>query len=121
MFTLSVILSIFVVLLPALAFAPSFLIAATVSLVAGLFFGPIWSVSRAMVSEFTPREIEAQSFSFYTLAERFATLIGPVVWSIILVATAESGSTSYSYALVGMGTLVLFGLLVIRKMKTSVS
>lgn len=72
----------------------------------------------AMVSEFTPREIEARSFSFYTLAERFATFVGPIMWSIILSVTAESGNTSYSYALVGMGFLVVFAFLIIRKINS---
>ena len=46
-----------------------------------------------------------------------ATLIGPITWSIILAATGESGSASYSYAIISMGILVLIGLLVIRKIK----
>ena len=118
-FTLSIILASWIVFFPALAFAPSFTVAIIICLIAGLFFGATWVVSRAMVSEFTPRGIEARSFSFYTLAERFATFIGPITWSIILAATAKSGSASYSYALVGMGILVFLGFLVIRKIKSS--
>lgn len=117
-FTLSILLIFWIIFFPVLAFAPSLTIAVVICLIAGLFFGPVWGVSRAMVSEFTPREIEARSFSFYTLAERFATFIGPIMWSIILVATAGSGRTSYSYALVGLGVLVLLGLLVLRKIKS---
>ncbi len=118
-FTLSSILIFWIVFFPILAFAPSLTVAIAICLVAGLFYGATWGVSRAMVSELTPREIEARSFSFYTLAERFATFIGPITWSVILVATVESGKTSYSYAIAGMGVLVLFGLLVLRKIKSA--
>lgn len=116
-FTLSLILISWVVLFPALAFAPSFAVAAIICLIAGIFFGPVWGVSRAMVSEFTPPGTEARSFSFYTLAERFATFIGPITWSIVLTATAGSGNRSYSYALVGMGVLVLISLWFVCKIK----
>ena len=115
---LSLLLAFWIVFFPALAFAPSLTVAAVICLIAGLFFGPVWGVSRAMVSEFTPREIEARSFSFYTLAERFATFIGPITWSVILTATEKSGNASYSYALVGMGVLTFFGFLIIRKIKS---
>lgn len=116
-FTLSILLIFWIIFFPALALAPSFTIAIVICLVAGLFFGPVWGVSRAMVSEFTPREIEARSFSFYILAERFATFIGPIMWSVVLASTAGSGNMSYSYALVSMGGLVLIGLLVLRKIR----
>ena len=117
-FTLSVLLTFWIIFFPALAFAPSLTVVAVICLIAGLFFGPVWGVSRAMVAEFTPRGIEGRSFSFYTLAERFATFVGPIMWSVILVATAKSGNASYSYALVGMGVLVLLGFLVVRKIKS---
>ena len=116
-FTLLFILTFWIAFFPVLAFVSSLTVATIICLIAGLFFGPVWGVSRAMVSEFTPREIEARSFSFYTLAERFATFIGPATWSAILAATAKSGSASYSYALLSMGILVLIGFLVIRKIK----
>ncbi len=114
---LTLVLSFWIVFFPVLAFAPSLQVAAIVCLVAGLFFGPVWGISRAMVSELTPRETEARAFGFYTLAERFATFIGPITWSAILVATSNSGNASYSYALVGMSILTLLGLIVIRKIQ----
>jgi len=116
--TLSVVLVAWIIIFPMLALAPSFFIASIICLIAGLFYGPVWTISRAMISEFTPREIEARSFSFYTLAERFATFIGPITWSVILTATAKSGNTSYSYALMSMGVLVLLGFLILRKIES---
>lgn len=114
---LTIVLCFWIIFFPVLAFAPSLSVAAVVCLVAGLFFGPVWGISRTMVSELAPRETEARAFGFYTLAERFATFIGPITWSAILVATANRGNTSYSYALVGMGVLTLLGLIVIRKIQ----
>lgn len=110
MFTLILLLVFWVIFFPALAFSPSLKAAAVLCLIGGLFFGPVWGVSRAMVSEFSPAGMEARSFSFYILAERFATFIGPITWSITLSVTAN-----YSYALASMGILVLLGLLFVTK------
>ncbi len=113
--TLSFLLIFWTIFFPVLAFAPSLSVATVICLIAGFFFGPVWGVSRAMVSQSTTKEAEARSFSFYTLAERFATFIGPITWSAILVATASTGNASYSYALIGLGILVLCSFFIIRK------
>ncbi|MCR4333962.1 MAG: MFS transporter [Patescibacteria group bacterium] len=104
-------------LLPIVAFAPSFNIVMAACLIAGFFFGPIWGVSRAMVSELTHYSVEASSFSFYILAERFATLIGPITWSVVLASTASLGNISYSYAILSMGVLVIASFFFVRKIK----
>lgn len=117
--TLGIVLAFWILFFPALAFAPTLGFAAVICLIAGLFFGPVWSISRALVSELTPKDTEARSFAFYTLAERFATFIGPLVWSGILAATASQGTSSYSYALVAMSVLVLVGAILVGKIRSS--
>ncbi len=109
-----------IVLFPALAFAPSFSLVVVICLIAGIFFGPTWGVSRALVSEFSAKELRASSFSFFILMERFATFAGPIVWSIVLAATASQGARSYSYAIVSMGILVFVSLFFIRKISPTV-
>ncbi len=105
------------VLLPLLAFAPSFPFAAVICLLAGLIFGAVWGVSRAMVAEFTPREIEGSSFSFYTIFERFATFIGPITWSVVLAATADKGVLSYRYAIISLAVLLVVSIIFLRKVR----
>ncbi len=87
------------------------------ALISGIFFGPVWYVTRAMVAENTPREIEASSFGFYILAERFATFIGPIIWSLILAGTVSSGTMSYSYAILGMAVLIFISIFFVWKVK----
>jgi UMF1 family MFS transporter len=115
--TLLFILVSWVILFSLIVVVKSFVHVSIVFLVAGLFFGPTWAVSRALVADNTPREIEASSFGLYIVAERFATLIGPIVWSVILTATASQGTVSYSYAIVSMGALVLISLFFVRKIR----
>lgn len=105
------------ILFPVIAFAPSFKLVIIACLVAGLLFGAMWGISRSMVAEITHRSVEASSFSFYILAERFATLIGPITWSVVLASTASLGKISYSYAILSMGVLVFLSFFFIRKIK----
>ena len=105
------------ILFPIIAFAPSFKLVIVACLVAGLLFGAMWGISRSMVAEITHRSVEASSFSFYILAERFATLIGPITWSVVLASTASLGKISYSYAILSMGVLVFLSFFFVRKIK----
>jgi MFS transporter, UMF1 family len=108
-------LVVFIIFLPVVAFAPSFTILVAACLLLGLCFGPVWSISRAMVAEYSPLELSARSFSYYVVAERFATFIGPITWSGILAATAASGTTSYGFAMVGMSVLIVASLFFLRR------
>ncbi len=115
--TLNLILVIWLFIFPMIAFAPTFRFAVVIMMFGGLLFGASFGISRAMVSQFTPREIEASSFSFYIITERFATFIGPIVWSITLASTASMGNISYSYAILSLGFLILISIFVLRKVK----
>ncbi len=114
--TLLAILAAYALLFPALAFAPSFAIAVGISLLMGTILAAVFGISRAMVGHLAPSEIVASSFNYYTLAERFATFIGPATWSIVLLSY-EQGVFGYRMGILSMGVLVTVGLLVLIKVK----
>lgn len=114
--TLIGILAAYSILFPLLAFAPSFAIAVGVSLIMGVIFAAAFAISRAMVGRLAPQEIVASSFNYYTLAERFATFIGPATWSIVLITCGQS-TFGYRMGILSMGVLVVIGLSILLKMK----
>jgi MFS-type transporter involved in bile tolerance (Atg22 family) len=65
------------------------------------------------------QDLAASSYSFYIVAERFATFVGPALWSITLVVMGE-GAVGYKSALLVMAVLIIISLIVIRKIKTPV-
>ena len=113
--TLGFLLIGWTIFFPVLGVLSSFTAVIILCLIAGLFFGPVWGISRAMVADHAPKEIEASSFSFYILAERFATFIGPLMWSIALITTTDL-ERSYAYGLTSMGVLTLLSLFFLSKM-----
>ncbi|MDO8566389.1 MAG: MFS transporter [Candidatus Moranbacteria bacterium] len=109
---LKIILAGWLVALPLLAFAPTFTVFAILTIPVGLLIGSLFAVSRAYLSTLLPKEDMGYGFSFYTLAERFATFVGPLTWGTI-ISLGGASHLSYRVAIMSMAVFVLAGLLVL--------
>ncbi|MFA6554178.1 MAG: MFS transporter [Candidatus Paceibacterota bacterium] len=105
-----------IVMFPLLAFANSVIFVVFVAVITGLLFGSVWTVTRAMVIKFTPQSSLNQSFTYFTLMERFATFIGPISWGLIVALAPHSEAFNYRAAAFSMTIFVVVGLLIIRKL-----
>src|SRR3989344_1031795 len=114
--TLKIILFGWIIALPLLAIAPTFTIFAIVTIPVGLLIGSLFAVCRAYISTILPEEDMAYGFSFYTLAERFATFIGPLTWGTI-IALGGASNLSYRIAIVAMAVFVVAGLFVLLRFR----
>ncbi len=101
-----------VVLLPIFAFVPNTKLLLIVLLVAGPLFGPVMSISRAIVSKLAHQNKIASSFSMFIIAERFASFVGPLIWGTTVGLIA--GPAGYQTALLIMTTLLASGLLLVQ-------
>lgn len=111
------IIGIWIVFLPVLALNPNFTIFMALCILFGFFFGSIWSITRAVMAALTPPEKMNFGFSFYTLAERTSTLVGPLAWGIITLIFVELGPTRYRIAMLGMALFVAIGLYFVRRIE----
>lgn len=116
--TLAGLLVAFGALLIALSFTKSFGILVALSLTAGIFFGPVWAISRAMVGQLAPPGLVASSFNYYIVAERFAAFTGPLAWSGVLIAWGE-GARGYQMAMLAMAALLAVGLIFVLRVRTA--
>jgi UMF1 family MFS transporter len=114
--TLKLILLGWIILLPLIAFAPTFTIFALLSVPIGLFIGSAFSVSRAYFSTLVSKEHMTYGFSFYTLAERFSTLLGPLTWGGIIWIMGNN-QAGYQTAIISMTLFVFAGLVVLSVWK----
>lgn len=110
--TLKIILAGWLFALPLLAVAPTFTIFAILTIPVGLLIGSLFAVCRAYLSTILPKEEMGYGFSFYTIAERFATFIGPLTWGTI-IALGGASDFSYRIAIMSMAVFVLLGLSVL--------
>src|SRR6185369_14955029 len=82
----------------------------------GILYGPVWGISRALVGELAPPHLTASSYGYYVVAERFATFIGPAVWSIALIVMGE-GVRGYQAGLISLMAILVISIFVLGKIK----
>lgn len=103
---------------PAMAFAPDFNILVGIMLFAGICYGPVWGISRSLVGQTAPTALVASSYGYYVVAERFATFLGPLTWSGIILLAGDD-ALGYRWALLSMAVLVIGSVFVLRKARVT--
>ncbi|MDD5026763.1 MAG: MFS transporter [Candidatus Peribacteraceae bacterium] len=114
--TLISILFGFAVIFPALGMVnhlPTFIV---VTMLMGFFYGSIWTVTRAVMTTLTPKEKLNFGFSYYTIAERVSTFVGPLTWGLITSLLVDLGSMRYRLAVISITFFVLVGLYFVDRM-----
>lgn len=105
------------VLFPILGLLQNFSLFIAATVLMGFLYGSIWTVSRAAMTALTPAEKLNYGFSFYTLAERVSTLIGPLAWGLITTTLMALGPMRYRIAAVSMAIFVAIGFYFVRKVE----
>ena len=118
--TLSLILFAWIIALPLLSLAPNFITIAILSPIVGLLIGSVWAVTRSYLTQVLPKNNMGYGFSFYTIAERFATLVGPLTWGGI-VSLGGSQAIAYRIAMATMTIFVIIGLIIMHYWKRPAS
>ena len=114
--TLMWLLAGWVIIFPVLALLTNFYAFLVVVVAMGIWWGAIWSVTRAIVMDLTPQTDLNQSFTFYTLMERFSTLVGPISWGVIVVFVSQTNGLNYRVAIASMTVFILIGFYIARKL-----
>jgi len=117
--TLKFILSGWVVALPLLALAPNFLMVTILTPIIGLLIGSVWTVTRSYLTSVLPKRDMGYGFAFYTIAERFATLVGPLTWGGI-IWILDTKTIAYRIAVGSMTIFVIIGLIILNHWKRSI-
>lgn len=113
--SLLLILGSWTIAFPLMAAAPNFTVFTILTVVLGFLYGATWTVARAVMAYLSPSDRLTHSFSYYTLFERFSTLVGPVTWGLITLALVNTGDFRYRVAMTAMAGFILIGLFIVRK------
>ncbi|HXK31288.1 MAG TPA: MFS transporter [Candidatus Paceibacterota bacterium] len=115
--TLMVVLSSYIIIFPALGLASNFTLFVIFTVLMGFMYGSTWAVTRAVMTALCPKEKLNFGFSFYTLAERVSTLVGPLSWGLVTALFVGLGPTRYRVAITAMAVFVAIGIFFLRKIE----
>ncbi len=111
---MKIILIGWIIALPIVAVAPSLTVFIIVTLVVGLLIGAMNAITRSYMSSILKDHELAYGFSFFSLFERFSTLVGPLVWGGT-IAILGTEALSFRIAMGIMTIFVIIGLIVLVK------
>ncbi|KKS23724.1 MAG: Major facilitator superfamily [Candidatus Nomurabacteria bacterium GW2011_GWC2_41_8] len=114
---LMIILGSWVVIFPLMGIISNFVVFIILSIMMGFFFGATWTVSRAAMTALCPKEKLNFGFSFYTLAERISTLVGPLSWGLITSLFIGLGPIRYRIAVMFMAIFTTVGIFYLKKVE----
>ncbi len=84
----------------------------------GISYGLVFSLARAIYSEISPKEEQAEFFSIYTVFERAASIVGPLLWLVIFFLLRNFGENiQYRGAVLFLMIICLVGFYYLRKSK----
>lgn len=115
--TLFYILVGWVFILPFVGFVQNFTLFVTATTVMGLWFGSNWAVSRSVMSYLAPAGSHNLAFSYFNLIERASSLVGPVVWGLVVTGLVSMGSYRYRLATLAVTLFILLGLWCLKKVR----
>jgi len=115
--SLTIVLGSWIIIFPVLGFAPNFITFVIFTISMGFLFGSTWTLTRATMTALCPKEKLNFGFSFYTLAERVSTLVGPLVWGLMTTIFISLGPTRYRIGIITMGVFVVVGFFFLRKVE----
>ena len=115
--TLQFILIGWIFLLPIIGLLTNFILFIISTTLMGFWFGATWTVSRSVMSYISPEGKHNIAFSYFGVAERASSLIGPIVWGGIVSSLVNIGSARYRIAVLAVTIFIIFGVLALRKVK----
>lgn len=79
------------------------------SVLMGFWYGATWAVSRSVMSYVAPPRQNNLAFSYFSLAERASSFVGPIVWGFTVSQLLSIGSARYRIAMLAISAFVVFG------------
>ncbi len=119
--SLLVVLVGWVITFPLLGILSNFVWFSVATILMGFLFGAIWTVARAVMAYLAPTDKLNHAFSYYTMFERFSSLVGPITWVVITSVIFHTGALRYKVAISSMSIFIVLGLIAVWKIPTEKS
>ncbi len=87
------------------------------SALVGFGYGGFYTASRALLVKLSPPSKLGEYFGFYSTFQKFASIIGPLVWGGITFILVDYGVIKYRVAMLSLVVLMLIGTLIVTRVK----
>lgn len=115
--TLMVIVGGWIILLPLVGLVTNFTLFIIATTLMGFWFGANWTVSRSVMATIVPKGRHNLAFAYFGVAERASSLIGPIIWGLVVSNLVSLGSTRYRIAILAVTGFIILGLIALSKVK----
>ena len=82
----------------------------------GMLFGALLNVSRIIYMRLVPADKRGELFGVYSVFERSASVVGPVVWSAPLVLLVGLGTVRYRVSMLLMAVLIGISMVMVARL-----
>jgi UMF1 family MFS transporter len=83
--------------------------------VAGICMGSVWVTARALLVDLSPQEKVGEFFGLYGLTGKFASIIGPLVWGLVVWGFGFLGILKYRLAILSLLIFFITGFIILQK------
>lgn len=83
----------------------------------GLGYGAFYTTSRALLLKISPTTKIGEYFGYFSTFQKFASIIGPATWGVILLIFNKYGLWSYRIGVLSLCVLMAIGTFILAKVK----
>lgn len=103
----------------ALAFVKCQILFFILGAIVGILLGGVWTSTRPLLIELSPRENIGRFFGLYSLSGKTAAIIGPLIWGSVVWSLSKFGSeVAYRGAVCSLSLMIAIGGIILWPLKT---
>ncbi|MEW6096876.1 MAG: MFS transporter [bacterium] len=83
--------------------------------VAGICMGSVWTTARTLMVDLSPPEKVGEFFGLYSLTGKFASVLGPMVWGLVVFIFGFLGMLKYRLAVLSLLIFFITGFIILQR------
>ena len=83
----------------------------------GLTQGGLFTISRLLFINISPKDKLGEYFGYYSVFQRFASVIGPLIWGLTVFVLSKYPVMKYRVSVLFLGLIILLGIYFLVKVK----
>lgn len=91
------------------------------SILIGFGYGGFYTTSRALLVKLSPKENLGAYFGYFSTFQKFASIIGPLIWGLVILWCKDMGEMKYRIGILTLSVIMLIGTIIMYRVKETQS